>query len=453
MKKKEIDMINGPLMSSLVRFVLPVIATGVLQVLYNAADIVIVGQFAGPDSVAVGAIGSTTALINLIVGLFMGLSTGINVALAMSIGRGDDKGSNEVVHTSIALAIISGIFLLIVGALGSHKFLELMKSPSDVIDSSDLYLRIYFLGMPASMVYNFGSAVLRSKGETKKPFYYLMVSGVANVLLNIFFVAVCRMDVAGVAIATIVSQYISALLVLYCLMKQNDCCKLSLKNIRVHTDKALTILRYGIPAGLTSIMFNISNVFIQSSLNSFDNTDMMTGSAAAGSIEGIAYTAMNAFNLAAVTFVGQNVGARNYKRISKIFMTCFIMVVVIGLVLGNGLYMVGKPLLKLYAPNAHESAIEYGLVRMSCILVYYFIDGMLEVEIGVVRGMGYSVVPTIITILGVCVYRIIWLCTVFEKYHTMKALYMCYPTSWCVTVVTTAAVYFILKRRMQNVAT
>ena len=315
MKKREIDMINGPLVSGIMRFALPVIATGVLQILYNAADIVIVGQFSGPESTAVAAIGSTTALIHLILSLFLGLSIGTNAALAMSLGRKDDKGSSEVVHTAISIAVISGLFMLAVGVLCSRQFLKWMLSPEELLEQSTLYLRIYSLGMPASMLFNFASAILRAKGDTKRPLYYLMSSGIINVLLNLFFVAVCGLDVAGVALATIISQYISAVLVIQRLVRLNDCCKLSIKRLRLYKDKAVLILQYGIPAGATSVMFNISNVFIQSSLNSFGNVDMNTGSAASASIEGLTYTSMNAFNQTAITFVGQNMGAKNYKRI------------------------------------------------------------------------------------------------------------------------------------------
>ena len=448
MKKREIDMINGPLVSGIMRFALPVIATGVLQILYNAADIVIVGQFSGPESTAVAAIGSTTALIHLILSLFLGLSIGTNAALAMSLGRKDDKGSSEVVHTAISIAVISGLFMLAVGVLCSRQFLKWMLSPEELLEQSTLYLRIYSLGMPASMLFNFASAILIAKGDTKRPLYYLMSSGIINVLLNLFFVAVCGLDVAGVALATIISQYISAVLVIQRLVRLNDCCKLSIKRLRLYKDKAVLILQYGIPAGATSVMFNISNVFIQSSLNSFGNVDMNTGSAASASIEGLTYTSMNAFNQTAITFVGQNMGAKNHKRINKIYALCTLICVLTGIVMGWGMYASGELLLKLYSPDASGMAIEYGLTRMSCILTTYFICGILEVQMGTLRGMGYATVPAIMSITGICAFRIVWIYTVFEKIHTMQALYMCYPAIWIFTVLIMGIAYIVITKKI-----
>ncbi len=446
--KKEIDMIHGPLAGSLIKLVIPIIATGVLQVLYNAADIIVIGQFSPPDSPTVGAIGSTTALINLIIGLFTGLAVGINVALAMSIGRGDNKGSSEVVHTSVLLAVICGLGLSAVGFFGAHTFLEWMHSPDEVIELSALYMRIYFLGIPGSLLYNFGSAILRAKGDTRAPFFYLMISGLVNIGLNFVFIAFFKMSVDGVALATIISQYISAICVLVHLTKLDDCCKLDIRMVRLNKDKVVTILKYGIPAGFAGIMFNISNVFIQSSLNSFNIPDMLTGASSAGSLEGIIYQGINAFQHASLTFVGQNMGAKNYKRIPKIFITALIMSFSLSLVCGWGMYLMGPTFLRLYAPNANEAVIEYGLVRMSCILVFYTLDATLEVQMGVIRGMGFSTPPTLCTVIGICCVRIVWIYTVFRKVHTMKSLYMCYPVTWAITIVALALTYFIIKKKV-----
>lgn len=449
MKSKELDMIHGPLVPTLLRFAFPVIVTGVLQILYNAADMIIVGQF-GSSPNAVAAIGATSALINLIVATFLGLSIGTNVALAQALGRQDEKSSHEVVHSAILLALICGAVLMFVGLRFARTFLVWMGTDAEVIEQSTLYMKIYFLGMPASMLYNFGSAILRAKGDSKRPLIFLTLSGAINVAMNCVFVIFLGMSVDGVAWATIISQYISATLVIIALMREKDCCKLIIRKLRLKADKTLLILRYGVPAGLNSAMFNIANVMVQSSLNSFHVVDMVTGSASSGSIEGLAYTAMNAFNQTALTFVGQNVGAGNHKRIGKIYATCAIISMSIGLVMGWGMYALGEPLLKLYSPDATSAAIQYGLVRMSCILTFYFIDGLLEVQMGTIRGMGYSLVPTLISVIGVCVLRIVWIYTVFRQIYTMRALYLCYPVTWVVSVIAMHVAYIIIRKKMQK---
>lgn len=447
MKNKSIDMINGKLFGSVIMFSLPIIATGILQILYNNADLIVVGQFAPNSDNAVGAIGSTTSLIHLIVNLFLGLSVGANVALAQSLGRNDDAESEKTVHTSMLFSLICGIVLMIIGVLFSRTFLTWMNATEALIDQSTVYLRIYFLGMPASMVYNFGSAILRAKGDTKRPLLYLMISGAINVVLNCVFVILFRMDVDGVAWSTIISQYISAILILIALFSEQGCCRLTLSKLKLHPNETVLILRYGIPAGLTSIMFNISNVFIQTALNGYQNEAIVNGSAAASSLEGIVYTSMNAFSQAAMTFAGQNIGAGNYKRIGKIYAMCAAISVSVGIILGYGIYFFAEPMLKIFIKNPTEDTIKYGIMRMSCILLFYFLDGLMEVQMGITRAMGYSSVPTIITIITVCIFRLVWLVTVFKYFGTLISLFLCYPITWALSVIIMHIVYMILYNR------
>lgn len=447
MKSKNIDMIHGNLFSSVIMFSLPIIATGILQILYNNADLIVVGQFAENRDNAVGAIGSTSSLIHLIVNLFLGLSVGANVALAQSLGRNDDAESERTVHTSMLFSVICGIILMIIGVCFSRTFLTWMNATEALIDQSTVYLRIYFLGMPASMVYNFGSAILRAKGDTKRPLIYLTVSGLVNIVLNCVFVIVFGMDVDGVAWSTIISQYISAILILIALFNEKDCCKLVLSKLKLHPSETMLILRYGIPAGLTSVMFNISNVFIQTALNGYKNEAIVNGSAAAASLEGIVYTSMNAFSQAAMTFAGQNIGAGNYKRIGKIYAMCAAISVSVGIVLGYGMYFFAEPMLKIFIKNPTADTIRYGIMRMSCILLFYFLDGLMEVQMGITRAMGYSSVPTIITIVTVCLFRLVWLVTVFKYFNTLISLFLCYPMTWALSVIIMHIVYVILYNR------
>ncbi len=447
MKNKNIDMINGRLFSSIMMFSLPIIATGILQILYNNADLIVVGQFAQNRDNAVGAIGSTTSLIHLIVNLFLGLSVGANVALAQSLGRNDDSESEKTVHTSMLFSVICGVVLMVIGVIFSGTFLKWMKATEALIAQSTLYLRIYFLGMPASMVYNFGSAILRAKGDTKRPLVYLMISGVVNVILNCVFVILFHMDVDGVAWATIIAQYISAILIVIALMKEKGCCRLKMSKLRLHPSETWLILRYGVPAGLTSVMFNISNVFIQTALNGFKNEDIVNGSAAAASLEGIVYTSMNAFSQAAMTFAGQNIGAGNYKRISKIYAMCAAISISVGIILGYSIYLFAEPMLKIFIKDPTADTLKYGITRMSCILLFYFLDGLMEVQMGITRAMGYSSVPTAITIVTVCMFRLVWLVTVFKHFGTLVSLFLCYPITWALSVIIMHIVYMILYNR------
>lgn len=429
-KKYEIDMCNGPLTGKILLFYIPLMFSGVLQLLFNAADIVVVGQFAGNESLA--AVGSTGSLTNLIVNLFIGLSVGANVLVARFYGAGQERELKEMVQTAIATAFGAGVLLIFVGFFVSRPALAWMGTPEDVISHSVLYMRIYFAGMPFMMVYNFGSAVLRAVGDTRRPLYYLMLAGVVNVLLNLAFVIWFSMGVAGVATATVISQAISAVLVVRCLVMTDSAYRLVWEGIRIYPDKLVKMVRIGIPAGMQGALFSVSNVLIQSSVNSFGST-VMAGNTAGSNIEGFVYTAMNSLHQAAISFCGQNYGARKFRRIGRVMLICEILVVAVGLVMGNGAYFFAEQLLGLYSPD--PEVIRYGVLRMSYICVFYFLCGMMDVAVGVLRGMGYAIMPMLVSLTGACLMRVVWIYTIFQSYHTLECLYISYPVSWALTFV------------------
>ena len=427
-KTYAVDMINGPLLSRLLIYSIPLILSGVLQLLFNAADIIVVGKFAGSHALA--AVGSTSSLINLLVNLFMGLSIGTNVLVARYYGARDWQNCQDSVHTSIAVSILGGVLMIFVGVILARPLLEMMATPPDVINHSVLYMRIYFLGMPAFTLYNFGSAILRAIGDTKRPLYFLSVAGVINVIFNLFFVIVLHMGVSGVAIATVVSQYVSAGLVLLCLFNMEGICKVNKKDLRIHPEKFKEMLRIGIPAGLQGTIFSISNVLIQSSVNSFGSI-VMAGNTAASNIEGFVYTAMNAIYQTALSFTSQNVGAHKVKRINKILMQCLGIVTVIGLILGVGAYAFAGSLLKIYSSD--PEVIKYGILRMGYVCAPYFLCGIMDVIVGSIRGLGYSIMPMLVSLTGACMLRVVWIYTVFAHLHTLQSLYISYPISWLLT--------------------
>jgi len=442
-KKYEIDMCNGPLLSKILLFSLPLMASGILQLLFNAADMIVVGRWVGSDALA--AVGSTGSLVNLIVNLFIGLSVGVNVLVSRYYGAGQDKELSETVHTAILTALVGGTLLIFVGCIIAPYALEWMDSPENVLGQSNIYLRIYFVGMPAMMVYNYGSAILRAVGDTRRPLYFLAIAGVINVLLNLFFVIVCGIGVAGVALATTISQVVSAALVVICLARSDAVYKLCLKELRFYKHKLFMMIRIGIPAGLQGMLFSISNVLIQSSVNSFDSI-AMAGNSAAQNLEGFVYTSINTFYQTAVSFTGQNHGARNYQRIKKILFYCLACAAVVGFVMGNGVYLLGTPLLHLYAPEAE--VVAFGLTRLSIISCTYFLCGLMDVTVGVLRGMGYAVMPMLVSLTGACLLRIVWIYTIFAKYHTLEVLYYSYPFTWIVTGLTHLICFTIIYRRM-----
>ena len=435
-------MCNGPLFSKIMVFYFPLMLSGLLQLLFNAADIVVVGRFAGSEALA--AVGSTGALINLLVNVFIGLSVGANVLIARYYGAGQKRDLGEMVHTAIATSLVGGIFLIILGFVVSGPVLRLMGTPSDVIDHAVLYMRIYFVGMPAMMAYNFGAAILRAIGDTRRPLYYLLFAGVVNVVLNLIFVIGFHMGVAGVAIATDASQVISALLVLKCLMQSEGDYQLRLRELRIVPGKLIRMMQIGVPAGVQGAMFSISNVLIQSSINSFGSV-AMAGSTAAGNLEGFAYTTMNAFHQASVSFTGQNYGAGNYKRIQKILLICSGAVTVMGLVTGVGIYLLGDILLQLYSTD--PEVIAFGVQRLAYIAVPYFLCGLQEVVVGVIRGMGYAIMPMMVSLVGICVFRVVWIYTIFQAHKTLGMLYISYPVTWLLTIVAHFVCFVVVYRK------
>lgn len=438
-KEKNNDLTSGPLTIKIIKFIIPLMLTGILQLLYNAADSIVVGHYDGSSALA--AVSSVGALINLLVNAFMGLSVGAAVVVAQDYGAKDYEGVSKTVHTSYLISIIGGIVVGAIGLIFSRQFLIWMESPEDVLPLSTEYLMIYFIGTPANMAYNFGASILRSVGDTKRPLYFLTISGLVNIVLNLVLVIVFHMGVAGVAYATIISQILSAVMVIVYMMKSKDCVRFVPKKMRIYGDKLKKMLYIGLPAGFQGTVFSLSNVVIQSAVNSFGSL-VMAGNGAASSLEGFTYTAMNSVYQASLTFVGQNVGAKKYDRINKVQGVCLVLVTIIGLVFGVTTYCLGEPLLSIYLPNDPE-AIPYGIIRMSYIALPYFLCGMMEVMVGGQRGMGMSFIPMINALLGSCVLRIVWISTVFAADPTLFTLYISYPISWIVTTLAHTVFYFV----------
>lgn len=428
-KRYELDMCSGTIANKLFLFAFPLLLSGVLQLLFNAVDIVVVGRFCGKASLA--AVGSNTSLINLFINLFVGLSVGANVVVAQDLGAGREKEANRAVHSTILIAIASGVILLVAGQLLSRTMLEWMDSPATVIDLAAIYLKVYFLGMPATMVYNFGAAILRAKGDTRRPLYFLMLAGVINVVLNLIFVVYFKWDVAGVAAATSISQYVSAAMVLHCLRRETGVLRLEWVKLRFDKQVFIRIVKVGLPAGLQGVVFSLANVVIQSGVNSFGDV-MVAGASAAASIEGFVYVAMNSFYQAAITFTGQNYGAGKCDRVDKIAIYCVLFAVGSGLLLGNLVYFMGPELISIYSPG-DPAVVEAGMIRMSFIARTYAICGVMEAMVGVLRGLGRSVGPMVVSLLGSCVLRLIWVATIFKLYPTPGTLFVAFPITWVIT--------------------
>ena len=441
----EIDMCNGPLLWKILLFSVPLMLSGILQLLFNAADIVVVGQFAGNEAMA--AVGSTGSLNNLIVNVFMGLSIGTSIMVARYYGAQNWKGVHDVVHTSILVSVISGIFLIFLGELLARPLLELMGTPDNVLDQAVLYMRIIFAGMPALMLYDFGAAVLRAVGDTKRPLIFLLIAGVINAALNLFFVLVFHMGVDGVALATIISQYISAVLVVICLMRSDGYYRLVLRELRISKEKLFQIIRVGLPAGIQGAVFSISNVLIQSSVNSFGYI-AVAGNTAASNLEGFVYTSMNALYQASLSFTSQNVGARKIHRIVPVLLRCQAVVVAVGAGMGILVVAFGNTLLSIYSSD--PAVIAYGLQRLQVICLTYFLCGMMDVACGSIRGMGYSMVPTVVSLAGACGLRILWIFTVFLFRRTLFVLYLSYPVSWMVTIAAHLICFLVFFRRLKK---
>ena len=450
LKNNTMDMCQGPLLKKIILYTIPIILTGVLQLLFNAADLVVVGRFCG--SISVAAVGATGALINLIVNLFMGLSVGAGVTVAQSLGARNRDEVGRIVHTAITVALCSGAFLTLIGILGAGWFLYLMDTPEDVLALSSLYMRIYFCGMVPSMVYNFGAAILRAAGDTRSPLVFLTIAGIGNVILNLFFVIALHMDVAGVALATIISQTISAVLIVIALMRRTDDCRLRFRDLRFHKRILGKMLRIGLPAGIQGSLFSISNVLIQSSINSFGQL-AMSGNAAGGNIEGFVYISMNAFHQTTLNFVGQNVGAGKFERVGRVVRINLLLVTCVGLVMGLAAWACARPLLSIYITDSAE-AISYGVLRMTYICTIYFLCGLMDTMNGALRGLGASIEPLVITVLGVCVFRVLWIYTVFQipSCHSLECLYLSYPISWILTLAAQIFAFLRLCRRMRRPA-
>ena len=445
--KNEIDMCNGPILKKMLIFTLPLMCSSMLQLLFNAADIIVVGRFAGDTALA--AVGSTTSLVLLLSNLFIGLSVGANVLAARYFGAGRGNELSKTVHTSLLLSMISGVILTTMGILLAKPILQMMDTPDTVINLSVLYLRIYFLGMPAMLLYNFGSAILRAKGDTKRPLIYLSIAGILNVSLNLVLVILFNLGVAGVGIATATSQFVSAGLMLRCLSKEKGGFRFSIKKLKIHKDKLVAILQIGLPAGVQSTLFSLSNVLIQASINSFGDV-AMAGSAAAGNIEGFVYVAMNAFYQASITFTSQNVGAGKYHRVKPIMIRAVACVTVTGLVLGNLAYGFGNVLLLFYTTS--PAVVVEGLRRLSYVSAWYFICGIMDTLVGVLRGLGYSIVPMIVSLIGACGLRIVWIMTIFQipMFHSLDTIYLSYPVTWLITAGTHFICYIVITKKMKD---
>lgn len=448
-KRYEIDMVNGPILKKMLLFTIPLMFSSILQLLFNAADIVVVGRFAGDNSLA--AVGCNGALINLMTNVFLGLSVGGNVLAARDYGAGDEEELSKTVHTAMLLGIISGLVLTVAGVIFAPQLLELMQTPENVLPLAALYLRIYFLGMTAMMVYNFGSALLRSIGDTKRPLYYLVAAGVINVILNLVFVIAFRMDVAGVGLATVISQCVSAVLVVRCMMREQGGIRLIPRRLHIYKDKLIQIVQVGLPAGFQGAVFSLSNVVIQSSVNLFGET-VVAGNSAAMNLEGFVYVSMNAFHQAAISFTSQNVGAGRRERIGKILLTAEGCVIVTGLLFGWVMYGFGRPLLHIYSNSSH--VINAGMVRMRIILLPYALCGMMDVVVGVLRGMGYSVGPMIMSLIGACGLRLVWIATVFRipQFHNISTVYVSYPITWAITLLAQLLLYVYASKKMKGTA-
>lgn len=445
-KKYEIDMCSGPLLSKILVFSVPLILSGILQLLFNAADMIVAGRFAG--SVALAAVGSTSSLINLLINMFVGMSVGTNVLVAHFYGANRREELGDTVHTSIALSLLGGVILGVIGFVLASPLLTLMGTPEDVLPHAVLYMKIYFAGVPGMLIYNFGSAILRAVGDTKRPLYYLFFAGVVNVVLNVFFIISLGMGVDGVALATIISQFISAGLVIRCLIKEQGDYRLEISRIRLHKDKVIRILRVGIPAGFQGMVFSISNVLIQSSVNSFGSI-AVAGNTAAQNLEGFIYNAMNSFHQTAISFTSQNVGAKKWDRVKKIMIICVAAVAVTGIGMGMIGLLFGEELLGFYATDAE--VIMYGLKRLRIFCLSHFLCGVMDVFVGCIRGMGYSFMPMVVSLIGACGLRIVWIFTIFQWYRSLEVLYYSYPVTWTITISAHLVCFFYGYNKLKKI--
>ena len=445
-KSYEINMCNGALFPKILAFSIPLMLSSILQLLFNAADMVVVGRFTG--STALAAVGANASLINLLTNLFIGFSVGANVMVAQFYGAKKQREMSETVHSAIVLSLICGCVLLALGIVAAPEILILMGTPEDVLGQAVLYIRIYFSGMPVILLYNFGSSILRAVGDTRRPLYYLLAAGVINIILNLLFVIGFGIGVAGVALATVISQCVSAALIVRCMMHMEGGCRLEIKKLGMKRDQVIQIIRIGLPAGLQGTVFSLSNVLIQSSVNAFGSV-AMAGNTAASNIEGFIYMAMNAYHQTALSFCSQNLGAGNYKRIRKVLLECLAMVTFVGLTMGWAAYLFGNQLLGIYSSD--PKVIEIGLLRLSVICTTYCLCGIMDVLVGGLRGIGSAVLPMVVSLLGACGFRILWIFTIFQWEHSLWMLYLSYPVSWLLTAAVHAGCFvFLIGRRNSN---
>ena len=438
-------MCNGTIMDKLISFSIPLMLSGILQLMFNAVDIVVVGRFSGSQALA--AVGSTTALINVFTNLFIGISLGANVLAARYYAAGKTKEMSETVHTAIALALVSGVAMAVIGVVFARGALEIMGTPDDVIAKSTLYMQIYFCGMPFFMMYNYGAAILRAVGDTKRPLIFLIVSGVINAVLNLFLVIVFHLDVAGVGIATVISQLVSCILVLRCLHHTESSYQLHLAKLRIRSVYLKQIFEVGVPAGIQSTVINISNAMLQSSVNSFGSI-AMAGYTASNNIFGFLYVSVNSFTQACMSFTSQNYGVKKLKRMDRVLIDCMILSVVVTLILGSSVYVFGPELLHIYSDQA--DVIQYGMEIFSYTTVTYFLCGLMDLFPGALRGMGYSTVPMILSIIGTVGVRIIWIYGLFPSHRSLTFLFLSYPVSWIATIIMQVICFWFVRKKIHR---
>ena len=440
------DMVNGPLLKNIFAFSVPLMFTSLLQMLFNAADTIVVGKFAGENALA--AVGATGSVVFLLISLFNGLSTGSNVVIATLFGQRDDARVRQAVHTSFCIAVIGGLILTVLGMLLARPLLQLMSTPANILHSSTLYMRIYFAGVLFLLIYNFGAAILRSKGDTKRPLYFLIISGILNVVLNLLFVIVFCWSVAGVALATVISEGVAAVLTVLTLLQQEDATRLIPSECRLNRDLALRIMQIGIPAGIQGIVFSLSNVVVQSSINSFGSSTIVAGNSAAANLESFVYIGMNAFTQAAITFTSQNIGASRPKAACKIMWLTMALDVGSALLLGSFVWYFGRFFLGFYT---NETAVmDAGMIRLTYVALFLSLNAVLDIFVCSMRGMGYSTVPTILMLVGICGIRLFWLLIIFPQFRSLREIYLCYPISWTVTSVIQGILWFFTYRHLMR---
>ena len=447
MARQQFDATEGPLLKKILLFSIPVILTSILQLLFNAADLIVVGS---ASELYVGAVGATSAVVHLCVNLFIGLSSGITVVVATRMGAKDNKGVFNAVHTAIPLAIISGAFLTVTGLLIASPILKLMDTPADVLDYSTLYMKIYFCGAIPNLIYNFGAAILRAAGETKGPLYYLTISGIVNVILNFVLVKFFNMNVDGVAIATVISQCISATLVINALVKRSDMCRLNFKAMRIEKKSFVEIVKIGLPTGFQSMLFSISNIIVQASVNSF-GAAAVAGNSACSNFEGFGYATLHSFYQTTLTFVGQNMGAKKYDRIKKVYGLNIICVIITGIIQAFIYGFSGRFLLSVYHVT-DDIGVSFGLTRVYFVSLPYLICGLADITAGAIRAMGSPILPTLNSVVGICGLRLLMIYTVFNTFRTPETLFLTYPVSWTVTFISAFIIFLFVYKKVKKQA-